>query len=71
MERFMNALSGTDINVSTKKERTKVEIKVDVEEEDGSELLKNVFQNLAGQKTYVTPKDLLEWDIVLDLMGEV
>jgi len=70
MERFMNALSGTDINVSTKKERTKVEIKVDVEEEDESELLLNVFENLAGQKTYVTPKDLLEWDIVLDLMGE-
>jgi hypothetical protein len=32
MARFTDALSGTDINVSTKKERTKVEVKVDVEE---------------------------------------
>jgi hypothetical protein len=45
----------------------------DVEEDDeeDEELLSNVFKSLAGDKTYVAPKDLLNWDIVLELMGEV
>jgi hypothetical protein len=45
----------------------------DVEEDDeeDGELLSNVFKSLAGDKTYVAPKDLLNWDIVLELMGEV
>ena len=41
------------------------------DEEDEQELLSSVFKNLAGQKSYVAPKDLLDWDIVLELMGEV
>jgi hypothetical protein len=30
-----------------------------------------VFKSLAGQKLFVAPKDLLDWDIVLELLGEV
>ena len=33
-------------------------------------ILKNVFQSLAGIKTHVSKKDLLNWDFVLDLFGE-
>lgn len=43
----------------------------DEEELDDEELLKNVFQSLAGDKSFVTAKDLMNWDIVLELMGEV
>ena len=41
------------------------------EDEDDEELLSNVFKSLAGDKTYVAAKDLMNWDIVLELMGEV
>ena len=41
------------------------------EEEDEQELLSSVFRSLSGQKNYVAAKDLLDWDIVLELMGEV
>ena len=41
------------------------------EEEDEQELLLSVFRSLAGRKAYIAPKDLLDWDIVLELMGEV
>lgn len=49
------------------------EVVEEVEEDDemDEELLSNVFKSLAGDKTYVAPKDLLNWDIVLELMGEV
>lgn len=43
----------------------------DEEDEDDEELLSNVFKSLAGDKTYVAAKDLMNWDIVLELMGEV
>jgi hypothetical protein len=35
------------------------------------ELTKSVFEDLANGKKVVTVKDLMGWDIVLDLMGEV
>jgi hypothetical protein len=41
------------------------------DDEDDEELLSNVFKSLAGDKTYVAAKDLMNWDIVLELMGEV
>ena len=41
------------------------------EEEDEQELLSSVFRSLSGQKNYVAAKDLFDWDIVLELMGEV
>ena len=41
------------------------------DEDDDEELLSNVFKSLAGDKTYVAAKDLMNWDIVLELMGEV
>ena len=43
----------------------------DDDEDDDEELLSNVFKSLAGDKTYVAAKDLMNWDIVLELMGEV
>ena len=43
----------------------------DLTDEEEKELLSNVFKSLAGDKTFVTPKDLMNWDMVLELMGEV
>ena len=40
-------------------------------EEDDEELLENVFKALAGTKSRCSIKDLLNWDFVLDLLGEV
>ena len=42
-----------------------------LDDEDEQELLSSVFRSLAGRKAYIAPKDLLDWDIVLELMGEV
>lgn len=53
------------------KEIAKTEVVVEEDDEEDEELLSNVFKSLAGDKTYVAPKDLLNWDIVLELMGEV
>ena len=43
----------------------------DVDNDDDEELLSNVFLSLAGTKTYVSAKDLMNWDMVLELFGEV
>lgn len=53
------------------KEIAKKQVEVEEDDEEDEELLANVFKSLAGDKTFVTPKDLLNWDIVLELMGEV
>jgi hypothetical protein len=42
----------------------------DEDEEDETALLTNVFEGLANGKKYVTQKDLRNWDIVLELMGD-
>jgi len=42
----------------------------DYADEEEGELLSNVFTNLANGKAYVTAKDMQNWDIVLELMGE-
>ena len=42
-----------------------------LDDEDEQELLSSVFRSLAGRKAFIAPKDLLDWDIVLELMGEV
>jgi hypothetical protein len=41
------------------------------EEVDDEELTRSVFEGLANGKKVVTAKDLMNWDIVLELMGEV
>ncbi len=43
----------------------------ELEDLDDDTILKNVFANLAGKKTHVSLKDLLNWDFVIDLIGEV
>jgi hypothetical protein len=40
------------------------------DEDDDGELLKGVFSGLAKGKEKVSMKDLLSWDLVLELMGE-
>ena len=42
----------------------------DYADEEEGELLSSVFANLANGKAYVTAKDMQNWDIVLELMGE-
>ena len=42
----------------------------EIESMDDETILNNVFQGLAGVKKHVSLKDLLNWDFVLDLMGE-
>ena len=42
----------------------------DYTDEEEGELLSNVFANLANGKTFVSAKDMQNWDIVLELMGE-
>lgn len=42
----------------------------ELESLDDETILKNVFQALSGGKGHVSLKDLLNWDFVLDLVGE-
>jgi hypothetical protein len=53
-----------------KNEKIHQNIIVDNEDEDDDENLLNVFKELAGDKKFVSAKDLMSWDIVLELMGE-
>jgi hypothetical protein len=40
-------------------------------ESDDGELLESVFRSLAHGKSYITVKDLMDWDFILELMTEV
>ena len=40
------------------------------DEQDEAELLSGVFSSLAGPKNFVSAKDLLQWDLVMELMGD-
>jgi len=42
----------------------------DTDGDDDAELLSSVFTSLANGKDYVSVKDLMNWDFILDLMGE-
>jgi hypothetical protein len=53
-----------------KSEKIHENIITDIEDEDDDENLLNVFKELAGDKKFVSAKDLMSWDIVLELMGE-
>ena len=49
----------------------KMQSEEEVDSLDDATVLKNVFESLAGpMKSYVSKKDLLNWDFVLDLFGE-
>jgi len=53
-----------------KSEKIHENVVTDNEDEDDDENLLNVFKELAGDKKFVSAKDLMTWDIVLELMGE-
>lgn len=76
--KFVSLLADMEKNMRLSEESTSVAIdlgrsNISEEDEDGldEELLKSVFQSLSNGKGFVTVKDLLNWDMVLDLLGEV
>ena len=40
------------------------------EEEEEEELLRDVFERISNGKAFISAKDLMNWDLVLDLMAE-
>eukprot|EP01038_Epipyxis_sp_PR26KG_P013310 gene13310-17832_t len=62
-----NTAEATNLPVIPTPEENKIE---NIEEDEDNQILENVFDDLSKGKEFVTAKDLMDWDFVLDLMAE-